>query len=75
MYYNFIGSSDRSRTLTHDPMEKNEKAMTAWTASVGMPVVSWVFDHWSAMRQKQTNHRNVQTADQHTAQSHDRFID
>ncbi len=45
MYYNFIGSSDRSHTLTHDPMEKNEKAMTAWAASLGMLLMSWVFDH------------------------------
>lgn len=51
------------QTLTHEPMEKNEKAMTARAASNGMPLMSTVFDHWSAVRQKHTNHRNVQDPD------------
>lgn len=52
--------------LTQVAIEKKEKATVACAASTGIPVMSRVWLHWLAKRQKHTNHRKANTPRKHT---------
>lgn len=62
----YVSADVLKERLTHVMKEKKEKTMMAWAASTGMAVLSRVFVHWFAKRQKHTNHRNVQSPDSST---------
>lgn len=61
-----LSKLQKGKILTHVAIEKNENATVARAASMGIPLVSWVWLHWLANRQKHTNHRKAHAPRKHT---------